>query len=116
MSLSHLKLGEIQDSLNFLHLIGSAGAVAGIANLGVSVAGFAEVLRRLNRLEHNLNQGMDRLRAEVEKVRLTLDMLQMAELRAAWELLGAAEQTDRPGRSADLLQDADKTFHKYRYY
>jgi hypothetical protein len=43
-------------------------------------------------------------------------MLAMAELRAAWELLGAAEQTDRPARSAALLHEADKTFQKYRHY
>jgi hypothetical protein len=116
LALSHLKLGDIQHSLNYLHLIGSIGAVASVANLGVSVAGFAVVLRRLDRLEHNLNRGMDRLRGEVEKVRLTLDMLQMADLRAAWEMLGIAGQTDRPGRSASLLQDADRMFQKFRHY
>lgn len=57
LSLSHLKLAEIQHGLNCLQLIGSIGAVASIANLGVSVVGFSMVLRRLNRMEHNLNQG-----------------------------------------------------------
>jgi hypothetical protein len=116
LALSHLKSGEIQQGLNHLHLIGSIGAAASVAGLGVSVAGFALVLRRLDRLENSLNQGMDRLRAAVERVRLTLDMLQMAELRAAWELLGTAEHTDLPGRTPDLLQAADKTFQKYRNY
>jgi hypothetical protein len=43
------------------------------------------VVRRLGHLEHNLNEALGRLKAEVERVQLTLDLLQMAELRSAWE-------------------------------
>lgn len=59
---------------------------------------------------------MDRLRGEVEKVHFSLKMLQMAELQAAHKLLGTAGHTDCPGRCANLLQAAKKTFQKYRHY
>ena len=102
--------------LEQLQLVGSVGAVAGIAGLGVSVAGFAVVLRRLKRLEQNLNGAMGRLRAEVEQLHLMFDMLQMAELTLAWQSLDGASHTDRPERRAELLKDADRCFQKYRNY
>ena len=103
-------------ALRHLHLIGSVGAAASVIGLGVSVAGFGLVLRRLDRLEHNLNQAVGRLRAEVEQVHLKLDMLQMAELRTAWEQLAGARRSVDMARTADLLWAADKVFQKHRHY
>jgi hypothetical protein len=96
---THHQLTRIQQTLDHLKLISSVGAVASVAGLGVSVAGFALVLRRLERLQQGLNQAMERIRAQVEKVQLKLDMLQMAQLRGAWEQLGGACQTNRSERS-----------------
>src|SRR4051812_6452163 len=47
---THGQLRHIRQTLDHLHLISSVGAVASVVGLGVSVAGFAMVLRRLDRL------------------------------------------------------------------
>jgi hypothetical protein len=113
---THHQLGQVRQLLKHLRLVSSVGAVASVAGLGVSVAGFAVVLLRLARLENGLNQGLDKLRAEVERLHLKLDLLQMAELETAWQHLGGAGRTDRPEREAELLKAADRTFQKYRNY
>src|SRR4051812_2548140 len=48
---SHVQLKAIRQTLEHLQLVTTAGALASVAGLGVSVAGFALVLRRLERLE-----------------------------------------------------------------
>jgi hypothetical protein len=110
------QLRQIRQILEQLQMVSSIGAVASVAGLGVSVAGFAVVLKRLDRLEHGLNQGMDRIRVAIEKLHLKMDMLQLAELRAAWELLAGARRTDRPEHALGALKDADRCFQKYRCY
>jgi hypothetical protein len=113
---THHQLGQVRQLLEHLRLVSSVGAVASVAGLGVSVAGFAVVMRRLARLEHGLNQSMERLRAEVDRLHLKLDLLQMAELKTAWQQLAGADDTDRPERPDELLKGADGTFQKYRNY
>ena len=113
---THAQLRHIQTALSQLQLIGTVGAVAGVAGLGVSVAGFALVLNRLDRLESRLNDAMGTLRAEVERLHLKLDLLAAAELRSAWERLDGAASTDRPERVAESLKEADGVFQRYRHY
>ena len=110
------QLGAIRQTLSQLQMISSVGAVASVAGLGVSVAGFAVVLRRLDRLEANVGAAMGKIQAEVEKVRIKLDMLEMAEIRAAWEQLAGARQSADASRPGELLKAADQTFQKYRNY
>jgi hypothetical protein len=113
---THSQLKHMQGLLQKLQLVSTVGAVASVAGLGVSVAGFALVMRRLARLEQNLNHGLDKIRVEVERLHHRMDMLEMAELRTAGERLAAADFTMRKERQEDLLQDADRTFQKYRNY
>jgi hypothetical protein len=113
---THAQLQQVRLALDHLKLISTVGAVASVAGLGVSVAGFGLVLRRLDRLEQNLNLGMQTIRAEVEKLHLKFDLLEMAELRSAWQRLEGAERTGRPGRADELLREADRVFQKYRNY
>jgi hypothetical protein len=107
---THRQLSRIREALEHLRLVSSVGAAASVAGLGVSVAGFAVVLSRLRRLEQNLNRGMDALRAEVERLHLKLDLLQMAELTAAWQqLAGAGWRLTRvlPARSPAQIVEAE---------
>jgi hypothetical protein len=113
---THHQLGQIRQVLDRLQLVSSIGAVASVAGLGVSVAGFALVLSRLARLEQNLNQGMDHIRAEVEKLNVKMDLLHMAKLTAAWEKLAGASQTDLPERTDESLKEAAEIFQIYRNY
>ena len=113
---THGQLRHIRQTLDHLQLISSVGAVASVVGLGVSVAGFALVLRRLDRLESGLNAAMGKLQSVVERLHLKLDLLQMAELRTAWEQLTGADRTTPGGRRDDLLASADRVFQKYRHY
>lgn len=113
---THSQLCVIRQTLDQLKLISSVGAAASVIGLGVSVAGFALVLRRLDRLETNVNASMVKLRAEVERVRLKLEMLEMAEISAAWERLAGARYCGHAFRKEELLKTADVTFQKYRNY
>jgi hypothetical protein len=92
------------------------GALASVAGLGVSVAGFAVALRRLGRLGQNLNEGMGRRRAELERLHLQAELLRMAELTSAWQQLDGACRTGLPGRAGELLREAERCFQKYRNY
>jgi hypothetical protein len=113
---THMQLRQIRQALDHLQLVSSIGAVASVAGLGVSVAGFAIVWKRLQRLEQNLNRAMDQLRAEVERLHLKIDLLSMAELTMASQQLDSAGHTDCAEREAELLKDADRCFQKYRNY
>ncbi len=113
---THMQLGQIRQALDHLQLVSSVGAVASVVGLGVSVAGFAIVWKRLQRLEQNLNRAMDQLGAEVQSLHLKIDLLSMAELTMASQQLDSAGHTDRPEREAELLKDADRCFQKYRNY
>jgi hypothetical protein len=103
-------------TLDHLQLISSVGTVASVVGLGVSAVGFALVLRRLDRLESGLNAAMRRLQSAVDRVHLKLDLLQGAELRAAWERLAGAGRTARGGRRDELLVSADRVFQTHRHY
>jgi hypothetical protein len=113
---THQQLAKIQQTLNTLQLIGTVGAVSSVAGLGVSVVGFAMVLRRLGRLEDSLNTGLKKLEAQVQEIDQHMNMLQMAELQAAWQQLEGAHRTDHPDRTRQQLHEADKTFLKHRNF
>jgi hypothetical protein len=113
---THSQLQHIRHTLSALQLVSTVGAVASVAGLGVSVAGFAVVLNRLDRLESRLNEAMGALRAEVERLHLKLDLLAAAKLRSAWERLDGAARTDRPERGDEGLKQADGVFQEYRHF
>ena len=113
---THSQLRQVRQLLDHLQLVSGVGALASVAGLGVSIAGFAIVWKCLQRLEQNLNRAMDKLRAEVERLHLKVDLLSMAELTTAWQQLDGAGHTDCRERKAQLLKDADRCFHKYRNY
>jgi hypothetical protein len=113
---TQVQLRRIRQVLDHLQLVSSAGAIASVAGLGVSVAGFAIVWKRLQRLEQNLNRALDQLRAEVERLHLKFDLLSMAELTAASQQLDGACHTDCSDRETELLKEADRCFQKYRNY
>ena len=113
---THHQLSGIAKTLGHLQLLGSVGAVASVAGLGTSVLGFHLVLRRLDRLEQNVLASLGGIRAEVERLHLKTDLLQLAELHAASEQLDGARQHLGEARSRELLETAEQTFQKYRNY
>ena len=113
---THHQLDGIAKTLGHLQLLSSVGAAASVAGLGTSVLGFHLVLHRLDRLEQNVHASLEGVRAEVERLHLKTDLLQLAELHAASEQLDGARRHLHESRSHELLKAAEQTFQKYRNY
>jgi len=111
----HLKEVGTQSGAALAGILGSAGAIASVAGLGVSVAGFTLVMNRLNRLEHNVMRGMEEIRAAVGQLQGKLEMLDMARIKTAAEQLMDGRHGSNPRHRAKL-QLADATFQVYRNY
>jgi len=114
-----LKLEEISENLELLKMISSVGAISSLATLGVSVAGFIVVTKRLNKIQDNLDvalEKIERVQQIVEELQLKQDMLEFAEVKTASEQLHCALKTETKERKKDLLTQSNKIFHKYRNY
>jgi hypothetical protein len=103
-------------SLQALKVVSTVGAVASVANLGVSCVGFAIVLHRLAKIDGKLDQMMgalEALRGSVERIAVHQEALSLARMRAAGECLdralaasSAAARTDLARRARDLFQES----------
>jgi len=113
------QLSAIQGALGTVQLLSTVSAVASVANLGVSVAGFAMVLTKLKRMDAKLDQvlrGLDFIKEQVAQANFTLDAIQLSELRAAADFLEKAEGASNAGNRARLLGEASSLFSKQRHY
>jgi hypothetical protein len=71
----------IAPALEALQLVSAIGAAASVANLAVSIAGFAAVLHRLERIEGKLDAMLATLRGDLADLSSKLDDVQMARPR-----------------------------------
>lgn len=113
------QLSALMAAMGTVQLLSGVAAVASVANLGVSVAGFAIVLTKLKRMDAKLDQvlrGLDYVREQVEQANFTLDAIQLSELRAAADSLEKAEGATSASNRARLLGDASRLFAKQRHY
>jgi len=76
----NIQLNNIAQTLNTLQLASEIGAVASIANLGVSVAGFAVVIKKLKQIERKL----DHVVTGIHEIRAILDENNMALHEIVW--------------------------------
>ncbi len=83
-------LMSIGPALQALQVVSAIGAVASVANLAVSIAGFALVLRRLDRLDHKLDAMLVTLREDLRDLAAQLDDLSMTQLLAGRDSLERA--------------------------
>ena len=81
---------NIGPALQALQVVSAIGAVASVANLAVSIAGFALVLRRLDRLDHKLDAMLVTLREDLRDLAGQLDDLSMTQLLAGRDSLERA--------------------------
>jgi len=112
-------LAAIQSALGTVQVLSAVGAVASVANLGVSVVGFAMVLTKLKRMDAKLDQvlnGLDFVKEQIKQANFTLDAIQLSELRAAADSLEKAEGATNPQNRSRLLGDASQLFSKQRHY
>lgn len=75
----NVQLEQIKGMLSTLQVVAGVGAAASILNLGVSVGGFALVLRRLDKI----NERIASVGNKVDSLRGFLDRVQLAKMRTA---------------------------------
>jgi len=115
----NFQLKEMKNLLESMQLVNNVGALASVATLGVSVAGFAIVTNKLNQLEETLNitlEKVDRVLEIVQNLNMKQEVLEFAEVKTASEQLHNALFTEDSNRRKDLLTQANATFHKYKNY
>ena len=112
------QLHGIQQTLNTVQTLATVGAMASVATLGVSVAGFTAVLSKLKRIDGKL----DRVLSEVAQVRKLVDILdiktdalQLSKLRHALEAVELARNYSESRRNTDLIV-AIGNLAKLRHY
>jgi hypothetical protein len=112
------QLAKIQQTLNTVQTLATVGAVASVASLGVSIAGFAIVLSKLNRMEGKLDQMLAqtaKVRGLVESLHVKVDALPMAALKARLETVSMARLYEE-SRRRDCLHDAIQKLSELRHY
>lgn len=115
----NFQLHEISKTLESLQMINNIGAIASVATLGVSVAGFAVVTNKLNKLDEKLDvilEKLDVVKEILEELQMKQEVLEFAEVKTASEQLHNALFTEDEQRRRELLTEANKTFHKYKNY
>jgi hypothetical protein len=115
----NFQLREMHKLMESMQLVNNIGAVASVATLGVSVAGFAVVTQKLNQLEEKLDftlEKVDRVLEIVENLNMKQEILEFAEIKTASEQLHNALFTEDIIRRKDLLTQANHIFHKYKNF
>jgi len=115
----NLQLQEISQNLEVVKMISSVGAVASVATLGVSVAGFAIVTQKLNKISERVNIVLEEVASVkeiVEELNMKQEILEFADVKTASEQLHNALFTEDIQRRKDLLTQSNQTFHKYKNY
>jgi hypothetical protein len=110
---------EIQKTVEALQLATNVAALASVANLGISFAGFAVVNQKLSRIESKI----DRLAKDVESIRQALkkmdqnwDAMSLARLQRAAKNIDMAEKASSRERKLDLVHKAVEDFALLRHY
>lgn len=110
---------QVQSTLEGLQLITSVGALASVASLGVSVAGFAFVRKRLKMLESKLDDVLGEL-SQVKKIvqrsEIKIDALSYSRLNAAAEELSIAEAADGEKECIEYARSAETKFRVIKRY
>lgn len=110
-------MSRIQPALEALKLTSTVGALASVANLGVSCAGFALVMQRLSRIDGKLDQVLgkiDQLRNSVERLHVHLEALSIARVQAAAESLSRSVFAESPAARRELAVEARHLFQVSR--
>ena len=110
---------QIQQTLQGLELVTNVAALSSLAGLGVSVAGFAAVNTKLNKIDAKLDDIADNVVA-IKNVLKGLhegwDAMSNAKLQRAAETILVAEQANSSERRLELAKDAAADFALLRHY
>jgi hypothetical protein len=111
------EVAKIGPALEALQLVSTVGAITSVANVGVSIAGFAVVLKRLNRIEGKLDQMMTTLaglRSAIQSLGSTVESFILARLAAAKENLDRSVAAVTERERIALARDARRLFQESR--
>ena len=100
-ALQSTQLHQIKQTLGTIQTLATVGAVASVASLGVSIAGFALVMSRLNRMEGKLDAllaGHEATQALIKKLSIKADAMVIAELQGALDQLALAPMASEQQR------------------
>lgn len=110
---------QIQSTLEGLQLTTSVGAIASVASLGISVAGFALVQKRLKRLDSKLDTALFEL-SQVKKIvqrgEAKIDALGYSRFKAAAEELSIAEDATIENERIEYSRNAEFKFREMKHY
>jgi hypothetical protein len=110
-------LSGLAPVLHAMQVVSTIGALASVANLGVSCVGFALVLHRLGRVEGKLDEMLtkiDVLQDSVQRLQTHADALSLARVRAAGDSLDRAVFAEAASTRHDLATHARDLFQESR--
>jgi hypothetical protein len=110
-------LSKLLPMLETMQLVNTVGALASVANLGVSCVGFALVLQRLGRIEGKLDEmltKLDVLQDSVHRLHGHAEALSLARVRAAGDSLDRAVSADSSSKRNELATHARELFQESR--
>jgi len=113
------QLHKIQETVATIQTMATVGAVASVASLGVSIAGFAMVLSRLDRMEGQLNALLNRseaVRQAVDLLDVKGDLRTRAQLQTALEEQVIARTTADENRRRQLLSSSIEKLTQLRHF
>jgi hypothetical protein len=113
-----LQLSSIRKMLGAMQLVVSAGALASVANLGVSCVGFGLVMRRLSVFEDNIQAALHEvaaLRAGVQQLSVHVEALALGRLRSAGESLARSLRADSAEKRLELCARARDLFQEAKH-
>lgn len=115
----HAQLFQLQQAMESLQLVASIGAVASVASLGVSIAGFAVVIKKLNKIEGKLDSlalEVASISKSVEELGLKWDLMTQAKIEVAAEQQTQGLVADTERRRIKLFEDSAKQYSEMKHY
>ena len=110
---------RIQATLEGMQLATNVAALASVASLGISVAGFAAVNRKLTHIESKLDavaNDIAVIKKTLGEMHLSWEAMSLAKLQKASETLVAAESASTVTRSLELAKIAAEDFTLLKRY
>ena len=110
---------EIQKTLEGLEITTNIAALSSVASLGVSVAGFAVVNNKLNKIDAKLDciaNDVVAIKDILKGLHVSWDAMSSAKLQRAVETILVAEHADNTERRLELVKKAVEDFALLRHY
>jgi hypothetical protein len=110
-------VAQLVPVLKAMQVINTVGALASVANLGVSCVGFALVLQRLGRIEGKLDEmltKLDVLQDSVRHLQAHAEALSFARMRVAGNSLDRAASAETSSKRQELAARARDLFQESR--